>query len=91
MLEEAALKDVTPPAFHIGCHTLSKALLVSGFLKLSVEDIDNIEGVGRDEINFRVTEFIAYINVVLLEDRYSGLHASMSMFSDSVLVKNALK
>ena len=68
LLEEATLEDVAPPALHVGCHTLSEALLVSGLLKLSMEDVDHIEAIRRDEIDFRVTELIADIDVMLLEN-----------------------
>ena len=68
LLEEAPLEDVTPPALHVGCHTLSEALLVSSLLKLSVEDVNHVEAICRDEIDFRVTELIADIDVMLLEN-----------------------
>lgn len=68
LLEEAPLEDVAPPALHVGSHTLPEALLVSGFLKLSVEDVDHVEAICRDEIDFRVTELIADIYVMLLEN-----------------------
>ena len=91
LLEEAALEDVTPPPLHVGCHTLAEALLVASFLELSLEDVDHIEAVGRDEIDFRVAELIADVDVMLLENGHSGLHASVSMLCDSILVQDSLK
>ena len=91
LLEEATLEDVAPPALHVGCHTLSEALLVSSFLELSLEDVDHIEAIRRDEIDFRVTELIADIYVMLLENGHSGLHASVSMLCNSILIQDSFK
>jgi len=91
LLEEAALEDVAPPALHVGCHSLSEALLVSSFLQLSLEDVDHVEAISRDEIDFRVPELIADIDVMLLENGHSSLHASVSMLHDSILVQDSFK
>ena len=65
LLEEPALEDIAPPALHVGGDTLAEAHLVPRLCELPVEDVHDVEAVGRDQVDLGVAQLVAHVDVVL--------------------------
>lgn len=54
LLQEAALQDIAPPTLHVGSNALAKADLITGLSELTMENVNNVEAIGRDQVDLGV-------------------------------------